>query len=111
MNHPRPGICTRPHLTQAIYDLKIEGISRAESLRLVNEVIAAMGDALLEESALKLRVFGAFTVREKRARMGRNPKTLKEAVTTPRRVITFRPSIQLSAAVAGEPAPETIAAE
>ena len=36
--------------------------------------------------------FGVFQVREKRARMGRNPKTGEPAAINPRRVISFRAS-------------------
>ena len=36
--------------------------------------------------------FGTFSVQSKRQRVGRNPKTGIEAVITPRRVLSFRPS-------------------
>jgi integration host factor subunit alpha len=41
---------------------------------------------------VKLSSFGTFSVRDKNARVGRNPKTGQEAPIPPRRVLTFRPS-------------------
>jgi integration host factor subunit alpha len=41
---------------------------------------------------VKLSSFGTFSVQSKRQRVGRNPKTGVEAVITPRRVLSFRPS-------------------
>ncbi|MFY9658611.1 MAG: HU family DNA-binding protein, partial [Methylocystis sp.] len=46
-----------------------------------------------------------FTVRAKRARVGRNPKTGVEAAITPRRVLTFKASPVLVAVINGEAAP------
>jgi len=39
---------------------------------------------------VKLRAFGAFNVRSKRERVGRNPRTGVEAKINARRVLTFR---------------------
>ena len=44
---------------------------------------------------LKISSFGSFTVRDKGARMGRNPKTGEPAAILPRRVVVFRPSAKL----------------
>ena len=41
---------------------------------------------------MKISSFGTFTVRRKKERMGRNPKTGEEVPITPRRVVTFRAS-------------------
>ncbi|MEB3701891.1 Integration host factor subunit alpha [Candidatus Bealeia paramacronuclearis] len=47
----------------------------------------------LEKSGcLKVSSFGSFNVRSKTKRIGRNPKTGKEAVITPRKVVSFKPS-------------------
>jgi integration host factor subunit alpha len=51
-----------------------------------------MSDAIVNDGALKLSGFGSFAVREKNERIGRNPKTGKEAVITPRKVVTFKAS-------------------
>ena len=50
---------------------------------------------------MKLSSFGAFVVRSKGQRIGRNPKTGVEAPILPRRVMVFRPSNVLKARVNG----------
>ena len=53
-------------------------------------------DEIVQELArgndVKLSSFGTFSLRDKKARSGRNPKTGVEAVITSRRVISFKPS-------------------
>jgi hypothetical protein len=56
--------------------------------------------------AVKLRSFGLFSVRNKRERLGRNPRTGVEVPIKPRRVLTFKPSPVLSASVNGQTAEE-----
>jgi integration host factor subunit alpha len=48
--------------------------------------------SLTENDLLKISSFGSFNVRKKAKRIGRNPKTKKEAVITPRNVLSFKPS-------------------
>ena len=50
---------------------------------------------------MPLEGFGVFQVREKRARMGRNPKTGEPAAINPRRVISFRASQIMKSRVHG----------
>lgn len=51
-----------------------------------------MMEALIDKDVVKISSFGSFNVRQKAKRIGRNPKTGKEAVITPRRVLSFKPS-------------------
>jgi integration host factor subunit alpha len=51
-----------------------------------------MSNALTKGEQVKISSFGTFSVRDKTARVGRNPKTGEEVPITPRRVLTFRPS-------------------
>ncbi|EPX81319.1 Integration host factor alpha subunit [Litoreibacter arenae DSM 19593] len=68
------------------------GLSRNESSDLVESVLQHMSDALVAGQQVKISSFGTFSVREKSARIGRNPKTGEEVPIHPRRVLTFRPS-------------------
>lgn len=52
-------------------------------------------DSIVEAEKLKLSSFGTFKVRKKSKRIGRNPKTGKEAIVTPRRIVSFHPSFYL----------------
>jgi integration host factor subunit alpha len=51
-----------------------------------------MCEALARGENVKISGFGTFVLRDKSARVGRNPKTGVEVPITPRRVLTFRPS-------------------
>jgi integration host factor subunit alpha len=77
-------------LSEAVF--REVGLSRNESAQLVEQVLLHMSDALVEGEQVKISSFGTFSVREKSARVGRNPKTGEEAPIPPRRVLTFRPS-------------------
>ena len=55
---------------------------------IVDEIVKDLSDG----RDVKLSSFGTFSLRDKRARTGRNPKTGVEAVISSRRVISFKPS-------------------
>jgi integration host factor subunit alpha len=81
---------TRMDLSEAVF--REVGLSRNESSDLVEAVIQHMSDALASGDSVKISSFGTFSVRDKTARVGRNPKTGDEVPISPRRVLTFRPS-------------------
>lgn len=81
---------TRMDLSEAV--LREVGLSRNESAMLVESVLQHMSDALAAGETVKISSFGTFSVRDKAARVGRNPKTGDEVPISPRRVLTFRPS-------------------
>lgn len=81
---------TRMDLSEAVF--REVGLSRNESAQLVERVLEHMSDALVSGEQVKISSFGTFSVREKSARIGRNPKTGEEVPINPRRVLTFRPS-------------------
>ena len=68
------------------------GLSRNESSALVESVLQHISDALVNGESVKISSFGTFSIRDKSARVGRNPKTGEEVPIHPRRVLTFRPS-------------------
>lgn len=86
---PNPTL-TRAELAESIS--RTVGLSRADSLRMVESVLDEMTVALERGEQVKLTGFGTFTLRDKRERIGRNPKTGVEAPITPRRVLGFRAS-------------------
>jgi integration host factor subunit alpha len=81
---------TRMDLAEAVF--REVGLSRNESAQLVESVLSHVSDALARGETVKISSFGTFSVREKNARMGRNPKTGEEVPISPRRVLSFRPS-------------------
>jgi len=92
------GTLTRANLGETIN--RKMGFSRAESLSLVEAILAKMCDALGDGENVKISGFGSFILRDKRERIGRNPKTGVEVPITPRRVLTFRASQKLKARIA-----------
>ena len=81
---------TRMDLAEAVHEEV--GLSRNESSDLVESVLTHMSDALAKGDSVKISSFGTFSIRDKAARVGRNPKTGEEVPITPRRVLSFRPS-------------------
>ncbi len=81
---------TRADLTETLH--RDVGLSRTESADMVNAVLDLVADELVRGNSVKLSSFGTFMLRDKRQRMGRNPKTGEEVPITPRRVLVFRPS-------------------
>ncbi len=81
---------TRLDLSEAVF--REVGLSRNESAELVESVLKHISDALVRGENVKISSFGTFNIRDKNARMGRNPKTGEEVPIKPRRVLSFRPS-------------------
>jgi len=81
---------TRMDLSEAVF--REVGLSRNESAELVESVLGYMAEALVNGENVKISSFGTFSIRDKNARIGRNPKTGEEVPIEPRRVLTFRPS-------------------
>ena len=84
---------TRQDIANAVHNQL--GLSRNESGELVEAVLEEMAACFENGEQVKISSFGTFTVSNKTARIGRNPKSGEEAVITPRRVLTFRPSSQM----------------
>ena len=91
---------TRAEIAEAM-NRKI-GLSRSESLTLVEAILGHMSSALSQGENLKISGFGTFLLRDKAQRIGRNPKTGVEVPITSRRVLTFRASQTLKDRVAGK---------
>lgn len=89
---------TRMDLSEAVF--REVGLSRNESAQLVESVLQYISDALVAGEQVKISSFGTFSVRFKKQRMGRNPKTGEEVPISPRRVLSFRPSHLMKARVA-----------
>jgi integration host factor subunit alpha len=96
---------TRADLLNAVY-ASCPGLSRAQAKQIFEMAIEEIANTLADGEPVKLRSFGLFAVRAKRERIGRNPRTGVEVPITPRRVLTFKPSPVLAAAVHGLPAGE-----
>jgi integration host factor subunit alpha len=81
---------TRMDLAEAVYHEV--GLTRKAAQDLVDQVIEELCKVLEKGETLKLSTFGNFSVRSKRQRIGRNPKTGVEVPIAPRKVLSFRAS-------------------
>lgn len=84
---------TRADLADAVY--REVGFSYAECQDFVGLVFEEMSKALQANDEIKIPLFGSFRTRDKKPRVGRNPKTKEPKVISARRVVTFRPSTHL----------------
>ena len=84
---------TRTDLADAVQEeFKVTQLDASE---LVETVLEEIQVALLNGEEVKIAEFGTFSVRKKKERLGRNPKTLEPAVISARTVLTFRPAERL----------------
>ena len=88
---------TRQDISEALY--RDVGLSKHESALMLESVLEHISNALIDGEIVKLSSFGTFTSRQKRERIGRNPKTGVTATINARRVISFKPSKLMKARI------------
>ena len=83
---------------QDLYDLthKELGISKNECIKFVDSIFETLIKNFEKGNKVKISLFGSFDVKQKKSRIGRNPKTLETKEISSRKVITFKPSKFLS---------------
>ena len=68
------------------------GFSKQISENLIEDFLLTIVSNIKNEKKLKLSKFGTFSVRQKKSRIGRNPKTKETKVISSRDVVLFKPS-------------------
>ena len=68
------------------------GFSKQISENLIEDFLATIVTNIKNEKKLKLSKFGTFSIRQKKSRIGRNPKTKETKVILSRDVVLFKPS-------------------
>ena len=68
------------------------GFSKNISENLIDDFFKTIVENLDNEKTLKLSKFGTFSIRKKKSRIGRNPKTKEEKKISQRNVVLFKPS-------------------
>ena len=81
---------TRNDIIEAISDNV--GLSLSDSSLMIEEIFEFILKELEKGDDVKISSFGTFSVRHKRSRIGRNPKTGIEATIKERNVVTFTSS-------------------
>ena len=81
---------TKKDLINQIY-MQI-GFSKQISESLIDDFLSLFVENLIKQKKIKLSKFGTFTIREKKERIGRNPKTRENKIIKARKVVLFKPS-------------------
>ena len=68
------------------------GFSKQISENLIDDFLVSIISNIKTEKKLKLSNFGTFSIRRKKSRIGRNPKTKESKVISDRDVVLFKPS-------------------
>jgi len=88
---------TKVDIVENIYE-KV-GFSKKEVAKIVESIFDIIKENLGKDDKIKISGFGNFVVRKKRARRGRNPQTGNDIEISSRRILTFKPSQVLRAAL------------
>lgn len=75
------------------------GLSKKESVELMEAVFSIMKATLESGETLKISGFGSFIVKQKADRRGRNPQTGEAITIEARRILSFKPSTLLRQAI------------
>ena len=81
---------TKRNLTTKIH--KNLGFSKNISSTLIDNFFYTFNAELIKEKQIKISSFGTFFVKQKKERVGRNPKTKIESKVSARKVVIFKPS-------------------
>ena len=83
-------------------------LGKAQAEVAVDSVFEVIAEALRENERVDLRGFGSFTVKDRKERQGRNPRTGETITIAAKRDASFRPGKELmEKLVQGEGAPKT----
>ncbi len=74
-----------------------QGLSRRQSETIVNAMFAAMAEGLGRGDRIEIRGFGSFSVKRRRARQGRNPRTGQAVAVEAKCIPFFRAGKELKA--------------
>ena len=81
---------TKKEIINSIY-MQI-GFSKKIAESLLEDFLTILLSELIKNKKVKIAKFGTFTIRHKKSRIGRNPKTLEKKIISERNVIIFKAS-------------------
>jgi integration host factor subunit beta len=91
--------------------LNITELPRKESETIVETIFDNIIQALQKGEKIEIRGFGSFRTRERRGRVGRNPKTGEKVEVKAKKIPFFKPSKELKDFVNNSSAPAQAAGE
>ena len=75
--------------------LRITELPRKESETIVETIFDSIIEAIQKGEKIEIRGFGSFRTRQRRGRVGRNPKTGEKVEVPPKKIPFFKPSKEL----------------
>src|SRR5262244_2578810 len=75
--------------------LKVTELPRKESETIVETIFDSIIEAIQKGEKIEIRGFGSFRTRQRRGRVGRNPKTGAKVEVPPKKIPFFKPSKEL----------------
>ena len=88
---------TKKEITNSVYMQM--GFSKKIIENLIEDFLSIILEELIKNKKVKIAKFGTFTLKNKKSRVGRNPKTLEKKIISERNVIMFKPSKELKNSV------------
>ena len=71
---------------------KFRHLPSREVEKIIQKIFSSIVESLSSGKRVEIRGFGTFSIKNRKERVGRNPKTGIEAPITARKVVTFKPS-------------------
>ena len=71
------------------------GIKQVDVKKVVQKTFDVVIESLVRSEKVELRNFGVFKIKERRARFGRNPRTGESVPVPPRKVVVFKPGLEM----------------
>ncbi len=71
------------------------GFSKNYSSKILDDFFEIFISELIKSESAKIASFGTFKINKKKERIGRNPKTKIETMISARKIIKFKPSLEL----------------
>jgi integration host factor subunit alpha len=90
---------TKAHIVEALFAKRI--FTKTESAQIIDTLFELIKQSLQNGEDVLISGFGKFSVKEKHQRIGRNPQTGEPTMLPPRKVVTFKCSKVLRAAMNG----------
>jgi integration host factor subunit beta len=90
---PKPHTITKADLVERV--IHVTELPRKDSVAAVEIVFESITQALQKSDKIEIRGFGSFRTRDRRGRIGRNPKTGERVQVAAKKIPHFKPSREL----------------
>lgn len=74
---------------------KAASVKQIDVKKVVQKTLDCVTESLVAGETVELRNFGVFKVKSRRGRTGRNPRTGQEVPVPPRKVVVFKPGLEM----------------